>query len=147
MKATKRTATSLTFPFALFAFLNMALAADNRLPWAPSAPAQHSAVFCWDGRLRPNFSPGGEDTHLCLTTPKLQAPPSERGFSFAGRLLRCICRFLARMRPTGRADQCPQLGVERTQRHYLRANSRSMLKRPPAVTKAKTRPPIMARFL
>src|SRR4029450_13567026 len=37
MKATKRTATSLTFPFALFAFLNMALAADNRLPWAPSA--------------------------------------------------------------------------------------------------------------
>jgi len=25
------------FPFALFAFLNMALAADNRLPWAPSA--------------------------------------------------------------------------------------------------------------
>src|SRR6266540_580059 len=37
MKATKRTATSLTFPFALYAFLNMALAADNRLPWAPSA--------------------------------------------------------------------------------------------------------------
>src|SRR6266508_4242657 len=37
LKATKRTATSLTFPFALFAFLNMALAADNRLPWAPSA--------------------------------------------------------------------------------------------------------------
>jgi hypothetical protein len=32
-------------------------------------------------------------------------------------------------------------------RLYLRANSRSMLKRPPAVTNAKTRPPIMARFL
>src|SRR5438309_2441998 len=25
-------------------------------------------------------------------------------------------RSVARMRPTGRADQCPQLGVERTQR-------------------------------
>src|SRR5215510_11385573 len=32
-------------------------------------------------------------------------------------------------------------------RLYLRTNSRSMLKRPPAVTNAKTRPPIMARFL
>jgi hypothetical protein len=32
-------------------------------------------------------------------------------------------------------------------RLYLRANSRSMLKPPPAVTNAKTRPPIMARFL
>jgi len=26
------------------------------------------------------------------------------------------CRLVARMRPAGRADQCPQLGVERTQR-------------------------------
>jgi hypothetical protein len=31
-------------------------------------------------------------------------------------LLRCMSQKLARMRPTGRADQCPQLGVERTQR-------------------------------
>ena len=31
-------------------------------------------------------------------------------------LLRCMRPFVARMRPAGRADQCPQLEVERTQR-------------------------------
>jgi hypothetical protein len=39
-----------------------------------------------------------------------------RGDRIECNLLRCICRFLARMRPAGRADQRPQLGVERTQR-------------------------------
>jgi hypothetical protein len=43
---------------------------------------QHSAFFVRIKRWRPNFSPGGEDTHLCERLPKLQAPPSGRGFFF-----------------------------------------------------------------
>jgi hypothetical protein len=38
----------------------------------------------------------------------------ETGFS-AARNDVTQCLFMARMRPTGRADQCPKLGVERTQ--------------------------------
>src|SRR5262249_47211886 len=44
-------------------------------------------------------------------------------------------------------ERMRRIGVLMYRRLYLRANSRSMLKRPPAVTNAKTRPPIMARFL
>ena len=40
-----------------------------------------------------------------------------RGIDLAAGLANCCrCLLLARMRPTGRADRCPQLGVERTQR-------------------------------
>jgi hypothetical protein len=55
----------------------------------------------------------------CFLPPRLW-----RAANVAGRLFtpplrsyrRRMSPLLARMRPAGRADQCPQLGVERTQR-------------------------------
>src|SRR5260221_14499252 len=43
------------------------------------------------------------------------------GAGLAGGIC-CSCSgpFVARMRPTGRADQCPELGVKRTQRRRRR---------------------------
>ena len=91
MKATKRTATSLTFPFALFAFLNMALAADNRLPWAPSA-------LHW-------FAPGSyfsapRRMSVCSRLPprkvsaaKMFRKPKEFAQHFKRHFLNDICEF------------------------------------------------------
>jgi hypothetical protein len=63
--------------------------------------------LCGSRGWRPNFSPGGENTHLCYTTPKTQAPPSERGFFFAARATRHPPASLLRARlrfATGQRD-------------------------------------------
>jgi hypothetical protein len=73
---------------------------------------QHSGFFVRIKGWRPNFSPGGENTHLCYTTPKTQAPPSERGFFFAARATRHPPASLLRARlrfATGQRDSFSKL--------------------------------------
>jgi hypothetical protein len=61
-----------------------------------------------------------------------------------GKVLHPLGPYPGRAAPIPRGTARP---IRFCRRLYLRANSRSMLKPPPAVTNAKTRPPIMARFL
>ena len=73
MKATKRTATSLTFPFALFAFLNMALAADNRLPGrrAPYIGSRRAAISARRGACQ-SVRGSPAKSLCCQNVPKAQ---------------------------------------------------------------------------